>query len=220
MIKNKKLNNKKRISPNTVALIGAILITLGGFFLLYNFINSGRLYAYDYMNNRLSEDTNTEVYDVKTTEVTATTDDSSQNEEIKTDVESYIGYLEIPKIKFKRGFYNIDSDLNTVELNIEVIKGSSMPDVHNGNLIIAGHSGTGWKAFFKDLYKLALEDTLTVTYNGQNYIYKITNIYKEANTGTISIKRDKTKNTVTLVTCTKDDSSTQTIYIAELQEVK
>ena len=94
------------------------------------------------------------------------------------------------------------------------------PNIPNGNLIIAGHSGTGWKAFFKDLYKLILEDTLTVTYNGQNYIYKITNIYKEANTGTISIKRDKTKNTVTLVTCTKDDSSTQTVYIAELQEVR
>ena len=95
-----------------------------------------------------------------------------------------------------------------------------MPDVTNANLIIAGHSGTGWKAFFKDLYKLEIGDEATVTYAGINYKYKITNIYKEKNTGTVSIKRNYDKTTLTLITCTKDDSSTQTIYIAELYSVE
>ena len=218
MVKNKKLNKKKRISPNTVALIGAFVITLGGFFILYNFISDKKLLAYDYMNEQIYNETETEIYSVNTTEVTA------DEEETKTqnyqDIESYIGYLEIPKIKFKRGFYNINSSLNTVEANIEVIKGSEMPDVTNGNLIIAGHSGTGWKAFFKDLYKLEVGDEAIVTYAGINYKYKITNIYKEKNTGTVSIKRNYDKTTLTLITCTKDDSSTQTIYIAELYTVE
>lgn len=218
MVKNKKLNKKKRISPNTVALIGAFVITLGGFFILYNFISDKKLFAYDYMNEKIYKENETEIYSVNTTEVT--TDEEENKTQNYQDIESYIGYLEIPKIKFRRGFYNIDSKLNTVEANIEIIKGSEMPDVTNGNLIIAGHSGTGWKAFFKDLYKLEVGDEAVVTYAGINYKYKITNIYKEKNTGTVSIKRNYDKTTLTLITCTKDDSSTQTIYIAELYTVE
>ena len=218
MVKNKKLNKKKRISPNTVALIGAFVITLGGFFILYNFISDKKLFAYDYMNEQIYDNNETEIYSVNTTEVT--TDEEENKTQNYQDIESYIGYLEIPKIKFRRGFYNIDSKLNTVEANIEIIKGSEMPDVTNGNLIIAGHSGTGWKAFFKDLYKLEVGDEAIVTYAGINYKYKITNIYKEKNTGTVSIKRNYDKTTLTLITCTKDDSSTQTIYIAELYTVE
>ena len=217
MVKNKKLNRKKRISPNTVALIGAFVITLGGFLSFYNFISDKKLFAYDYMNDKLYEERETEIYSVNTSEVTTDEEDEIQNYQ---DIESYIGYLEIPKIKFKRGFYNIDSSLNTVEANIEIIKGSSMPDIENGNLIIAGHSGTGWKAFFRNLYQLGLGDEAIVTYAGINYKYKITNIYKEKNTGTVSIKRNYDKTTLTLITCTKDDSSTQTIYIAELYNVE
>ena len=162
MVKNKKLNKKKRISPSTVALIGAFVITLGGFFLLYNFISDKKLFAYDYMNEKLYKNKETDIYSVKTTEIN--TDEEETNIHNYQDIESYIGYLEIPKIKFRRGFYNITSKLNTVEANIEIIKGSEMPDVTNANLIIAGHSGTGWKAFFKDLYKLEIGDEATVTY--------------------------------------------------------
>ena len=217
MVKNKKLNKKKRISPNTVALIGAFVITLGGFFILYNFISDKKLFAYDYMNEQIYDNRETEIYDVNTTEVNTDEETNTKNYQ---DIESYIGYLEIPKIKFRRGFYNITSKLNTVEANIEIIKGSDMPDVTNGNLIIAGHSGTGWKAFFKNLYKLEVGDEAIVTYAGINYKYKITNIYKQKNTGTVSIKRNYDKTTLTLITCTKDDSSTQTIYIAELDSVE
>ena len=217
MAKNKKLNKKKRISPSTVALIGAFVITIGGFFILYNFISDKKLFAYDYMNEQIYDNRETEIYDVNTTEVNTDEETNTKNYQ---DIESYIGYLEIPKIKFKRGFYNITSKLNTVEANIEIIKGSDMPDVTNGNLIIAGHSGTGWKAFFKNLYKLEVGDEAIVTYAGINYKYKITNIYKQKNTGTVSIKRNYDKSTLTLITCTKDDSSTQTIYIAELDSVE
>lgn len=214
MAKNKKLN-KKRISPSWVALIGSLIITLGGFFILYNFIGDKRLQAYDYMNEKIY-DNETAIYDVNTQEINDTNEEPAK----QYDIEKYIGYLEIPKIKFKRGFYNIDSSLNTVEYNIEIIKGSNMPDQENGNLIIAGHSGTGWKAFFKNLYELEIGDEATVTYGGLNYKYKITNIYKEENTGTVAIKRNHDKTTLTLITCTKDDSSTQTIYIAELYEIE
>lgn len=217
MVKNKKLNKTKRISPNTVALIGAFVITIGGFFSFYNFISDKKLFAYDYMNDKIYEDKETEIYSVNTTEVSTDEEDKTQNYQ---DIESYIGYLEIPKINFKRGFYDINSSLNNVESNIEIIKGSSLPDVINGNLIIAGHSGTGWKAFFRNLYKLEIGDEAIVTYAGLNYKYQIKDIYKQKNTGKVAIKRNYDITTLTLITCTKDDSSTQTIYIAELSSIE
>ena len=91
MVKNKKLNKKKRISPSTVALIGAFVITLGGFFLLYNFISDKKLFAYDYMNEKLYKNKETDIYSVKTTEIN--TDEEETNTHNYQDIESYIGYL-------------------------------------------------------------------------------------------------------------------------------
>ncbi len=144
----------------------------------------------------------------------------NQPQEVVEDSSAYLGYLEIPKIGFNREFYNLGHPNNTVEANIELIEGSQMPDVSGGNLIIAGHSGTGWKAFFNDLYKLTFGDQAVVTYKNRRYIYQITNIYKEQKTGTIAIKRDFTKTSLTLVTCTNHDNYTQTVYIAELLRVE
>ena len=127
--------------------------------------------------------------------------------------------LIIPKIGFNRGFYNIASPNNTVESNIQVINGSKMPNKKNGNLIIAGHSGTGWKAFFNDLYQLNIGDQAIVTYKNRKYTYQIENISKQAKTGTLTIKRNKNKTTLTLITCTNNDNTTQTIYVASLVNV-
>ena len=99
---------------------------------------------------------------------------------------------------------------NTVESNIQVINGSKMPNNKNGNLIIAGHSGTGWKAFFNDLYQLNIggDKEAIVTYKNRKYTYQIENISKQAKTGTLTIKRNKNKTTLTLITCTNNDSTT------------
>lgn len=212
---------KHKISPNVIALVAAAIIVLGLFFTLSSFIDENRLLSFDYMNNQFYDDEQI-VDDVYTTNVSSedSSSDSTSSSSVTSNLEHYIGYLEIPKLGFRRGFYNIDSALNTVEANIEVIKGSSMPDVENGNLIIAGHSGTGWKAFFNDLHLLEVGDEARVLYQGNTYIYQITNIYKDKNTGRLAIKRDYNKTTLTLVTCTNNDSSTQTIYIAELLRVE
>ena len=130
--------------------------------------------------------------------------------------EEYIGVLEISKINFYKGFYNKNSGLNNVDYNLYVLPESSYPDVVNGNLMIAGHSGNYNNSYFANLYKLNVGDTAKVTYKGKKYTYKITDIYYEKKTGTVRILRDKNKTTLTLITCTKDDEAHQTIYIAEL----
>lgn len=37
-----------------------------------------------------------------------------------------------------------------------------MPDKENGNVILAGHSGSGRTAFFKNLYKLETDDEVSI----------------------------------------------------------
>ena len=207
----RKPNKKKRISPSETAFIGAIITLIGGFFISYNYIESQKIMAYDYMANAF--------YDGN--QVTVAENENNQTEEKKEGLSGeitndYIGYLNIPKINLTKGFLNNRSSENDVEKNILVVEGSNYPDVDKGNFILAGHSGTGWKAFFNDLYKLSAGDTAKITYKDKTYTYQITNIYKQPKTGKLAIYRNYDKTTLTLITCTNNDSTTQTIYIAEL----
>lgn len=207
----RKPNKNKRISPSETAFIGAIITLIGGFFISYNYIESQKIMAYDYMANAF--------YDGN--QVTVAENENNQIEEKKEGLSGeitndYIGYLNIPKINLTKGFLDNRSSENDVEKNILVVEGSNYPDVDKGNFILAGHSGTGWKAFFNDLYKLSAGDTAKITYKDKTYTYQITNIYKQPKTGKLAIYRNYDKTTLTLITCTNNDSTTQTIYIAEL----
>lgn len=209
---------EKRISPSVVAIIGAVLTLTGGFFVSYNYIQSKRVYAYDYMANIFYKSNEDKEIASQITEETE--GQSEQPEESDTYTDDYIGYLTIPKINLNKGFVDKRSSENDVEKNIMVIEGSTYLDVERGNFILAGHSGTGWKAFFNELYRLNVGDEAYVTYKGKKYTYKITNIYKQNKTGKIAIYRNYNKTTLTLVTCTNNDEATQTVYIAELENVE
>ena len=208
--------NEKRISPSVVAIVGAVLTLIGGFFISYNYIQSKKVYDYDYMANIFYEE---KEQIEKTTIAESTEGETEEVEESPTYTDEYIGYLTIPKINLSKGFVDKRSSENDVEKNIMVIDGSTYPDVDKGNFILAGHSGTGWKAFFNELYRLNIGDEAYITYKGKKYTYKITNIYKQPKTGKIAIYRNYDKTTLTLVTCTNYDDTTQTVYIAELENV-
>ena len=209
--------NEKRISPSVVAIVGAVLTLIGGFFISYNYIQTKKVYAYDYMANVFYESNEKE--EVASQIVEEQEGENEEEEESDTYTDEYIGYLTIPKINLNKGFVDKRSSENDVEKNIMVIEGSNYPNVKKGNFIIAGHSGTGWKAFFNELYRLNIGDEAYVTYKGKKYTYKITNIYKQPKTGKIAIYRNYDKTTLTLITCTNNDDTTQTVYIAELDNV-
>lgn len=127
----------------------------------------------------------------------------------------YVGNISIPKIDLKRGFVSKDSKYNNVNRNIYIVPESDYPDKEGGNFILASHSGTSSISFFKNLYKLTLGDKVDITYNNKNYTYIITKIYTDLKDGDVAIKRNKNKTTLTLITCTRGDKTTQTIYICE-----
>lgn len=132
----------------------------------------------------------------------------------------YIGYLKIDKVKLYQGLVSKNSYYNNVNYNIAMLKASDYPDKENGNVILAAHSGSGSISYFKHLYKLSISDEALIYYKGYIYTYKIVNIYNVPKVGTVEVRRNKEKNTLTLITCTYNSNTEQTVYILELVSKK
>lgn len=219
--------------------LGIIILVLGISFVSFEYFIAKKTYAFDYMNNKLYLSSNEmpeyveiedeeeipeeEIEEEEVVEEQPQPPKNNQNnnqnkpkQEKKEETYYYVGYLEIPKIKFKKGFVDINSRDNVVSKNITIISGSKYPNVDKGNFIIAGHSGTGAQSYFKNLYKLSTNDTAVIYYKNVKYTYKIVKIYQQPKNGSIAIYRDYNKTTLTLVTCTKDNKKSQTVYVAEL----
>lgn len=225
----------EKVKDHIIIILGVICIFIGIAILSYDYILSKVNNAYDtinlelYGNNvprNIEEKKVSNNDEIKTTNLDGDSKTSPSNNSIieknnkgteKNNTSyNYVGYVEIPDINLKKGFLNLDSKYNNLKYNVQVISPSDYPDVENGNFILAAHSGNARISFFKNLYKLNEGNNVYVYYNGYKYTYSIVKIYEQYKYDSINIYRDKTKTTLTLVTCTKDNKQNQTIYICEL----
>lgn len=207
IISSKKIKNKH---PKANLILNLVII-----FFTFTFVCGKALYTYV---TQLEDTEKVEQFIInQQEEVEETTNNQKNetNEEIKETNYDYIGVLEIPKINVKRGFVSLNNKDNNVNKNIQVIEKSNMPNVANGNLIIAAHSGSGRVAFFKDLYKLEKNDIAYIYYENEKYEYKVVNIYDVEKTGKVAISRNKDKNVLTLITC-RPKTNKQMVVIMEL----
>lgn len=133
---------------------------------------------------------------------------------------NYLAFLEIPKINLNQGILPKTSYYNNVNYHVQILDISDLPDVINGNMVLAAHSGSSNIAYFKNLYKLTKDDKAYIVYNNKKYSYQVVNIYNQVKKGSLNIYRDLTKTTLTLITCTKNDKNSQTVYILELTGVE
>ncbi len=214
---HKRTINKK-IKKSQLCLFGSLLVIGGITLLLGNHINELKKEVFSRVQLSFINNDNTDliVEDIPEVEEVKT---ETKNEDVttkkETDYSKYVGILEIPKISLKRGFYNIGYKYNSINYNVTVVSGATMPDVVNGNLILAAHSGDAYISYFAYLYRLNVGDLAYVTYGGVKYKYQIVNIYNVPKTGAVTITRNLDKTTLTLVTCTKNSDTEQTVYIAE-----
>ena len=203
-----------------------IILFVGLIILCSEYFNSKKITVYDYMNElyyQVDTSVKTEVSEekIETEEIV-----EENNEEIEANTSYkfnnidnnslYIGYLSIPEINFKKGFTEKSSKYNTVSKNIQILSSSDYPDKENGNVIFAAHSGNSSVSYFNKLYLLNNGSIVYVEYNNVVYTYKIVNIYTVSKTGQVEIKRNKNASSITLITCTKNDNTTQTVYVGEL----
>lgn len=216
--------NKKQFKVT----IGVLIIFIGICILSSTYYNTKKFEVFDEMNElyyeqvvNLDEEVD-EVEEEITTTTVSTPSSSSTTTKVTTTRTTidyskyYVGYIKINKIKLQRGFLDINSKYNNVNRNIYVVPSSNYPNVKNGNLILASHSGSSSISYFKNLYKLKVGDDVMINYDNKDYHYKITKIYTDTKDGDVTIKRNKNKTTLTLITCTKGDKKTQTVYICEL----
>ena len=214
---------KIKLKNSTILFIGFLLIFVGIIIGLFDYFKEKKDKAFSEMNILLYQSEvpenieNEKQIEEKREEQEETPPEQPEQpkEEIKYD---YIGVLEVPKINVKRGFLDLNSRYNNVDYNITVINGSTFPDEENNNLIIAAHSGYCSVCFFQDLYKIDNGDSAYVYYKGIKYYYKVVDIYEVEKTGTVAIYRDSSKNTLTLITCTNNSDTKQTVYILELYD--
>lgn len=219
-LNQKKITEKKKIKKSHLLLIGSLLIFDGVLIITSNHLQMLKNKVFTDMQIIMSTDNKKKDEEIISDAPIATnvsqTDAPEEKKETITNYDKYLGVLEIPRISLKRGFYNIDSKYNNISYNVTLVKGSTMPNISSGNLILMAHSGDAYISYFAYLYRLSIGNYAYVTYNGIKYKYQIVNIYDVAKTGSVTIVRNYDKTTLTLITCTKDDSAKQTIYIAEL----
>ena len=212
--KNKNIDKREQL----IKLVASFIFLIGSFMYIgriaYNYYVELRDYnkAQEFLNIGKEEVEEVKV-DIDEEEIK----EQSKQEEKKTSNYNYIGVLEIPKINIKRGFLNIKDKGNNVNKNLQVIKGSDMPNVKNGNLIIAAHSGNSYISYFKNLHKLSNDDVAYVYFNNIKYTYKVVGKYDAEKNGKVTIHRDNKKNTLTLITCSQTDKTKQIVYILELE---
>lgn len=203
MIRHKK--------SNKLFIISIINLVIGITLFTYNSV-------YDYYLNNLDKnkvDNYINDSKIKVNVVSIDNENTINNEEVN----NYLGVISIPKINLEQGFYDIDNPMNNVDKNIELISNSNMPDVENGTLILAAHSGNDRVSYFNKLYKLNIDDEIEIIYNKSKYLYKLIDIYEVEKTGSITLHNINNITSLVLVTCSNFNDNLQVVYISRLVNV-
>lgn len=203
MIRHKK--------SNKLFIISVINLVIGITLFTYNSV-------YDYYLNMLDKnkvDNYISNSKIKVNIVSIDNENTINNEEVN----NYLGIISIPKINLEQGFYGIDNPMNNVDKNIELISNSNMPDVENGTLILAAHSGNDRVSYFNKLYKLNIDDKIEIIYNKSKYLYKLIDIYEVEKTGSITLHNINNITSLVLVTCSNFNDNLQVVYISRLVNV-
>lgn len=209
---------------NFVIIICFVFFVLGIGVLSYNYIISKINLTFETVSlemygNAVPKNVKKEPIKENNDNTNTSSDQANSSKQYKSFSYDYIGYIDIPKINLHQGLVDVNSRYNNVDRNIQIIVPSQYPDVDKGNFILAAHSGSASISYFKHLYKLVINDKVNILYNGKRYRYNISSIYTDPKDGSVAIYRNITKTTITLITCTKNDESTHTVYIGELEGV-
>ena len=201
---------KRRRNKKSRAWLGSLLILIGASLPLFKYIYFSCL---DYQNNDKIENFFEQEEQV---DIDLSTEVVEENKTTPSASYDYIAVLEIPSISLKRGLVDKNSKANNVNKNIQILNESDMPDVENGTLYLAGHSGSSYISFFRNLEKVKYGDMIYIYYNHVKYSYKVNSLYIETKDGDISVLRDKNKTNLVLTTCSQDNKGSQFVVISEL----
>ena len=115
------------------------------------------------------------------------------------------GEIIIDKINLNEELFPINSNENTIERHVSILKNSTKE-----LMIILAHSGTGPLAYFQELDKLEINDEIILIIENKKSIYKVKNIWEEKKNGYININKER-KNQLILTTCSPNKEGYQLV---------
>ena len=193
-----------------------IIIILLSLFLLSSLYIGFKEYQI-YKNNKKENEIIDQFLEMQKEEVKENKEEQKEEQKVEIEPEyDYIAVLEIPSIGLRKGIVDVNSKYNDVSYNVEIINPSQMPNIPNGNLILASHSGNLNVSFFKHLNKLKKGDHAIIYYENVKYTYEVNTIENEDKNGTITIRKSNNRNTLTLTTCSPTDKTKQIVIICNL----
>ena len=173
MLRRKKQIKNKKDSKSQLLIVGSLLIILG-------FGIIGGKYLYNYLQNKNEE----KLIDVFYEEQEEIEENTNTEEQVETPTEekpkssskvNYVAVIKIPKIGLEKGLCAKGTYCNNVNRNIQILNESDYPDKEKGNVMLAGHSGSGRVSYFRKLDKLSQDDEVSIFYNDSEYKYKVVN---------------------------------------------
>lgn len=201
------MERRKRKNKSWLYIIGSLIFLCGAGLIFYDYYSEQKI-------NMQEQEAIEEFYEEE--RITDSIEEPQKIEEVEEQTKvNYIAILKIPKIKLERGLVEPSSYLNNVRYNLQWIDGSSMPDQVNGNVIIAGHSGSARVSYFRKLDQLVIGDSVSIDYKNKTYNYKVVDIYDIEKTGTAEIIKNKNTTTLTLITC-RHNTNKQIVIICEM----
>lgn len=183
-------------------LIGIFLIVISISFHLFDYIN-------EVNHENINQEKIEEFFEIENKSEDTITNETTLEENKQKD--NFMAVLEIPKINLKRGIYDKSNINNNVDKNIVILNESILPSEEvNSHILLASHSGNSYISYFRNLYKLNLNDKVYFYYQGIKYIYEISDKYEIEKTGTIKLSFDN-HDDITLITCI-NNTNKQLIY--------
>ena len=217
-MQTKRIKNKyNKVKKSWYIIIGSLIIVFGISLITLDMINP-------YLKEKEEENALKEFYIQEEQQVHVVDEIiiKETKEETKSTTSNkldYIAVLKIPKINLEKGLVSKISKYNDVKYGVEILKESDSPDVINGNVILASHSGTASISYFRNLDRINIGEEAIIYYRGKTYNYKFTKIYDVEKTGKVAIRRDNNISTLTLITC-RHNTNKQIVLIAELQNIQ
>lgn len=124
--------------------------------------------------------------------------------------DEYLFKLYIPKINLLKWVYDIESKLNDVDINVELLNSSIKDD----NLyFLASHSGGGQASYFDNLIYLEVGDVILINGKVGNLSYVVDKIFYIEKNGYFEVS--DTKDRLYLITCSLSNKREQLVVRAK-----
>lgn len=119
----------------------------------------------------------------------------------------------IPRINLCEKVYTMDSSLNDVDYNVEILKSS---DFNRDLYFLAGHSGGGRASLFDELFRLEKGDLVYIYYKNKNKVFVVEELFYIKKDGYFEKYYDNGVGFLYLITCSLKYFNKQLIVKSKL----